>query len=68
MKSEKDVEEEQHDEEARKANATEYIARRIAEYARRRKNTRAKCEWSMKIIQRRVWPGGEPYTGSADQP
>jgi hypothetical protein len=43
MKSEKDNEEEQQDEEARKTNASEYIARQIADFARRRRNARARA-------------------------
>ena len=42
MKSEKDIEEEQQDEEACKANAIEYIARQIADFARRRRIARVK--------------------------
>jgi hypothetical protein len=41
-KSIKDIEEEQQDEEARKVNAVEYIARQLAGFARRRRNARAK--------------------------
>jgi hypothetical protein len=45
MKSEKDIKDEQKDDDERTANATEYIARRLAEYARRRRHSRAK-KWS----------------------